>query len=138
MDFVVGLPECKGFDAVQVVVDRLSKMRHFNPCHTTIDVVGLARLFLREVICLHSFPQTMVSDRGPQIVSTLWGLICSRFGIDRRMSTVFHPQTDGQTERMNAGMELYLRVFSNHHQDEWVQWLPLAELAANNGVSEST
>jgi hypothetical protein len=54
------------------------------------------------------------------------------------MSTAFHPQTDGQTERMNAGVEQYLLVFVNHQQDDWVQWLPLAEFAANNGVSEST
>jgi hypothetical protein len=53
------------------------------------------------------------------------------------MSMAFHPQTDGQTERINAGMEQYLRVFVNHQQDDWVQWLPLAEFAANNGVSES-
>jgi len=138
MDFVVGLPECEGFDAVWVVVDRLSKMRHFIPCHTTIDAVGLARLFLREVVRLHGLPRSIVSDRGPQFASTFWGQICSRLGIDRRMSTAFHPQTDGQTERMNAGMEQYLRVFVNHQQDDWVQWLPLAEFAANNGLSEST
>jgi len=54
------------------------------------------------------------------------------------MSTAFHPQTDGQTERMNAGMEQYLQVFVNHQQDDWVEWLPLAEFAANNGISEST
>jgi len=54
------------------------------------------------------------------------------------MSTVFHPQTDGQTKQINAGMEQYLRVFVNHQQDDWVQWLPLVEFAANNGVSEST
>jgi hypothetical protein len=54
------------------------------------------------------------------------------------MSTAFHPQTDGQTERMNASTEQYLRVFVNHQQDDWVQWLPLAEFAANNGISETT
>jgi hypothetical protein len=113
-------------------------MRHFIPCHTTIDAVGLAKLFLREVVHLHGLPRTIVSDRGPQFASTFWGQICSRLGIDRRMSTAFHPQTDGQTERMNAGMEQYLRIFINHQQDDWVQWLPLAEFAANNGVSEST
>ena len=138
MDFVVGLPECEGFDAVWVVVDRLSKMRHFIPCHTTIDAVGLAKLFLREVVRLHGLPRTIVSDRGPQFASVFWGQICNRLGVDRRMSTAFHPQTDGQTERMNAGMEQYLRVFVNYQQDDWVQWLPLAEFAANNGTSEST
>jgi len=138
MDFVVGLPECEGFDAVWVVVDRLSKMRHFVPCHTTIDAVGLAKLFLREVVRLHGLPKSIVSDRGPQFALTFWGQICTRLGIDRRMSTEFHPQTDGQTERMYAGMEQYLRIFVNHQQDDWVQWLPLAEFAANNGLSEST
>ena len=138
MDSVVGLPECEGFDEIWVVVDRLSKMRHFIPCHTTIDAVGMAKLFLREIVCLHGLQVTIISDRGPQFVSTFWGQVCSRLGIDRRMSTAFHPQTDGQTERMNAIMEQYLRVFVNHQQDDWVQWLPLAEFAANNGVSETT
>jgi len=82
MDFMVGLSKCKGFDAVWVVVDRLSKMRHFNPCHTTIDAVWLAKLFLREVIRLHGFPKTIVSDWGPQFPSTFWGQICSRLEID--------------------------------------------------------
>jgi hypothetical protein len=137
MDFVVGLPECEGYDAVWVMVDRLWKMRHFIPCHTTIDAVGLANLFLREVVRLHGLPKTFVSDRGPQFASIFWGEICNRLGIDRRMSKPFHPQTDGQTERMNAGIEQYLWVFVNPQQDDWVQWLPLAEFAANNGVSES-
>jgi len=138
MDFVVGLPECEGFQAVWVVVDRLSKMRHFVPCHTTIDALGLAKLFLWEVIRLHGLPNTIVSDWGPQFASTFWGQICSRLGMDRRMSTAFHPQTDDKTERTNAGMEQYLCVLVNHQQDDWVQWLPLAEFAANNGISEST
>jgi len=72
MDFMVGLPECEGFDAVWVVVDRLSKMRHFIPCQTTIDALGLAELFLPEVVCLHGLPLTIVSDRGPQFASTFW------------------------------------------------------------------
>jgi len=62
MDFVVGLPECEGFDAVWVVMDRLSKIRHIIPCHTTIDEVGLAKLFLREVVRLHGLPKSIVSD----------------------------------------------------------------------------
>jgi transposase InsO family protein len=118
MDFVVGLPVCEGFDAVWVVVDRLSKMRDFIPRHTTIDAVGQAELFLREVVRLHGLPRTVVPDRGRQFPSTFWGQICSRLGIDRQMSAAFHPQPDGQTERMNAGMEHYLPVFVNHQQDD--------------------
>jgi hypothetical protein len=138
MDFVVGLPECEGFDAVWVVVNRLSKMGYFIPCHTTIDAVGLAKLFLREVVCLHGLPKSIVSDPGPQFASTVWGQICSQLGIDQTISTAFHPPTDGRTEQINAGMEQYLRIFVNHQQDDWVKWLPLAEFAANNRVSEST
>ena len=71
MDCVVGLPECQGFDAVWVVVDRLLKMRHFIPCHTTINAVGLAKLFLREVVRLHGLPKTIVSDLGPRFALTV-------------------------------------------------------------------
>jgi hypothetical protein len=122
MDVVVGLLECKGFDAVWGVVDRLSKMWHFIPCHTTIDAVGLAKLFLQKVVCLHGLPRTIVPDRGPQIASTFWGQICSQLGTDRRMSTAFHPEIDSQVERMNAGMGQYLLVSVNHQQDGSVQW----------------
>jgi len=138
MDLVVSLLECEGFHAVWVVVDRLSKMWHFITCHTTIDAIGLARWFLREVVRVHGVPKTIVSDRGPQFASTFWGQICSRLGIDWWMSTAFHPRTDGHTKQMNAGMEQYLQVFVNHQQADWVQWLPLAEFTVNNGISAST
>jgi hypothetical protein len=73
MDFVVGLPESEGYNTVWVVVDRLSKMRHFIHCHTTIDVIGLAKLFLQEIVRLHGLTKTIVSDRGHQFASTFWG-----------------------------------------------------------------
>jgi len=117
MQFVVGLPECEGFDATWVVVDRHPKMGHFIPCHTTIDPQGLAELFMQEVVRFYGFPLIIVSNGGPQFTSTFWPQGCSRLGIDRRISTAFHPQSDGQTERMNADMEQYLRVFVNHQQD---------------------
>jgi len=77
MDCVVGLPECEGFDAILVVVDRLSKMRHFIPCHPTIDALGLVELFLREVVRIHGLPLTIISDRGPQFASAFWQQMCS-------------------------------------------------------------
>jgi hypothetical protein len=73
MDFVVGLPECEGFDAVWVVVDRLLKMRHSIPCHTIMEAVGLAKLFLCEVVRHYGLSKTIVSDQGPQFASTFWG-----------------------------------------------------------------
>jgi len=138
MEIVVGLPECEGWDAIWVVADRLSKMRHCIPYHTTIDALGLAEFFLREMVCPHGLPFTIISYCGPQFASLFWQQMCSRLGSDRRMSTAFHSQTDGQRERMNASMEQYLMVFGNHQQDDWVKWVPLAEFAANNGVSKTT
>jgi hypothetical protein len=138
MDFVTGLPECEEYNAIWEVVDQWSKMRHFVPCRTTVDARGLAEMFLTEVVRLHGLPKTIISDRGPHFVTVFWKRFGTRFGVDRRLSTAFHPQTNGQTERMNASMEQYLRIFTSHQQDDWVQWLPLAEFAANNGTSEAT
>ena len=98
MDFLVGLPECEGFDGVWVVVNRLSKLRHLILCQTTADAVGLTKMYHREVVRLHGLATTVVSDQGPQFASNIWGKICSRLGIDRWMSTVFHQQAAGPTE----------------------------------------
>jgi transposase InsO family protein len=138
MDFVVGLPWSEGCDAIWVVVDRLTKQRHLVPCRSDVDANDLADLFLKWVFRLHGLPETITSDRGPQFASHFWGRLCSRLEIGRRMSTAFHPQTDGQTERFNAVMEQYLRSYVNYLQDDWSSWLPLAEFAANNHASDAT
>jgi hypothetical protein len=138
MDFVSGLPQCDGYDAIWVVVDRLSKMRQFEPCRTTVDARGFGEMIRKKVVRLDGLPKIIVTDRGPQIAAVFWKKLCERLGVNRRLSTAFHPQTYGQTERMNACMEKYLRIFTDHHQDDWVQWLPLAEFAANNVTSEAT
>ena len=138
MDFVTGLPWSNGNDAIWVVVDRFTKMRHFVPCRTTTKAPDLANLFLHHVWKHHSLPQDIVSDRGPQFASDFWRQLCSRLGISPRLSTAFHPETDGQTERANQTMEQYLRAFVSHQQDDWSDWLPMAEFAANNQQSETT
>jgi transposase InsO family protein len=137
MDFVTGLPWSQGCDAIWVVVDRLTKERHLIPCRTNVDAAGLADLFIQHVFRLHGLPLTIISDRGPQFASDFWERICVRLGIERRLSTAFHPQTDGQTERINAVMEQYLRAYVNYLQDDWADWLPLAEFATNNQASEA-
>jgi hypothetical protein len=138
MDFVTGLPSSEGCDAIWVVVDRLTKQRHLIPCRTDVDAKDLADMFIREVFRHHGLPLTIISDRGPQFIAAFWKRLCERLGIDHRMSTPFHPQTDGQTERMNATMEQYLRAYVDYQQDDWNTWLPLAEFAANNQANEST
>ena len=138
MDFVIGLPWSQGSDAIWVVIDRLTKARHFVPCRTSIDAAGLADLFIEHAFRLHGLPNSIVSDRGPQFAAAFWQRLCGRLGIDNRQSTAFHPETDGQTERANAVMEQYLRAHVSYLQDDWSAWLPLAEFAANNQASETT
>jgi transposase InsO family protein len=138
MDFVTGLPSSKGYDAIWVVVDRLTKMIHFAPYSTMIDAEGLADLFLSNTFRLHGLPDTIVSDRGPQFASRVWKYLCNSLKIEPRLSTAFHPETDGQTERTNSIMEQYLWAYINYQQDNWVQFVPMAECTANNHISETT
>jgi len=138
LNHVLGLPECEEFDAVLVVVNGLSKMWHYIPCHSTVDAWKLVESFLQEVVRIHGLLFTIVADHGPQFTSTIWGQICSHLDIDRRMVTAVHPQTDGLTERLNTSMKPYLCVYVSHQQDDWVKWLPLSEFGLNNGTSGST
>ena len=105
---------------------------------TTIDAQGLATLFIDNIFRLHGLPESIVSDRGLQFTADFWRYLCAPLGIRTRLSTAFHPQTDGQTERINASIEEYLRAHVNYLQDDWVQYLSLAEFAANNQESATT
>ncbi|KAH0603285.1 uncharacterized protein H6S33_007607 [Morchella sextelata] len=108
MDFVTGLPESEGYNAIMVVVDRLTKMRYFLSCNTTINSEDVAQLYLRNTWKLHGLPTHVTSDRGLQFTAKFWRTLYKHLGIEARMSTTFHPETDGQTERLNAVMEQYL------------------------------
>jgi len=141
LDFVTGLPLCKGSNAILVVTCRLTKEQHYIPCFagdegTTAE--STAQLLLRHVWKHHGLPTTIVSDRGPQFVSEVWKSLCKSLQITTKLSTAFHPETDGQTERMNTEMERYLRAYINYLQDDWVQWLCMAEFAANALPSTAT
>jgi len=128
----------RGFNAIMVVVDRLSKDRHFTPCRTDMKASDLARLFVRDVWKLHGLPDTIVSDRGPLFVSEFWKALCHRLQINISLSTAYHPETDGQTENANSFLEQYLRQYISFAQDDWDEWLPLAEFAARNAINDST
>ena len=143
MDFVTGLPPSRDwngaiYDSIFVVVDRLSKMVHYIPCSKTVSAEDLAEIFIREVVRLHGVPSSVVSDRGPVFTSKFWSTLCYCLNITRNLSTAFHPQTDGQTERQNSTMEQYLRAYVNFEQDDWVALLPMAEFAYNNSKNAST
>jgi len=138
LDFITDLPLSEGFDSVLVVTDRLTKMVHFVPCNKSITAQQTADLFLRNIFKLHGLPDDIVSDRGPQFASSFWRRLLELLGTKLNLSTAFHPQSDGQTERVNQVLEQYLRCTLNHQQDNWVSLLPLAEFAFNNAQHSST
>jgi hypothetical protein len=138
LDFVFGLPLSSGFDSILVVKDRLSKRTHYLPCLTTINAPETADLFSCEIFRLHGLPKTIVSDRGPQFASKFWKRLFEVLGVDIRLSTTFHPETDGSTKVTNQVMEQYLRIFCNFKQNDWFQFLPLAEFTYNNSVNSTT
>ena len=132
MDFVGPLPKSNGYNAILVVVDRLTKWGIFIPCDVGTTSARLGELLLQWVIPNHGMPGSIVSDRGTVFTSKLWKTVCERLGIERRLSTAYHPQTDGQTERLNQVMEQYLRTFVNYKQNDWSSMLGQASLAYNN------
>jgi len=108
VDFITKLPVVAGKDAILVVCDRLSKMMHFVTTTEGTSAEGLARLLWDNVWKLHGLPESIVSDRGPQFAAELMKELNRMLGIRTKLSTVFYPQTDGQTERMNQELEQYL------------------------------
>jgi Integrase zinc binding domain len=113
VDFIVELPESHSYDAIMNVVDSVNKVSHFIPTHTTITALGVARLFLAHVWKLHGLPKQVISDRGPQFVAELTRELYRMLGIKLAATTAYHPQGDGQTERVNQELEQYLRLFVN-------------------------
>ena len=118
-------------------IDRMTKMAHFIGCSMTTDAPEFARLFISNIVRLHGLPDSIISDRGSIFTSHFWSIITSILKIDPRKSMAFHPQTDGQTERMNQTLETYLCISCSHNQDDWSDWLPLAEFTYNNAWQES-
>jgi len=108
----------QGYDSILVVVDQFTKIAHFVPTTEKTTAEGLARLFRDNVWQLHGLPGSIVSDRGPQFVAGLMKELNTMLGIKTKLSTAFHPQTDGQTERMNQELEQYLHMFIDHCQEQ--------------------
>ena len=126
------------YDSVLVVVDRYSKMVRFIPTTKDADAADLAALIIDNIISKFGVPRSIVSDRGPVFTSSYWESLCFYLALRRCLSTAFHPQTDGQTERTNQTLECYLRCFINYEQDNWAELLACAEYACNEAVSSAT
>lgn len=138
MDFIVKLPKSKDpltgteYDSIFVIIDRLSGYGHFVPYIEATDSEAMAYTILRTVFAQHGTPSEIISDRGTMFRSNFWQSLTDQLGIKHKLSTAFHPQTDGQTERTNQTLEQYLRCYTNYQQDNWVSLLPTAQFAYNN------
>lgn len=138
LDFITDLPMDSNYDAILVIVDRLTKMAHFIPTTKTCTAQQASQLFLDHIVRLHGLPDDIVSDRGSVFMSGFWQGLFTLLGVKHNASTAFHPESDGQTERVNQVLEQYLRCFISYQQDNWVSLLPTAEFSYNNTHHEST
>ena len=136
MDFITDLPPSKKrgktYNCILVIVDRYTKMAHYVPSRKNLDAGELADVFVSKYFRHHGALASIVTDRGTLFTSKFWSSLCFYLRVKRRLSTAFHPQTDGQTERQNQTLEQYLRAHVNFVQDDWVRLLLLAEFLYNN------
>lgn len=132
MDFIMPLPKSKGFTGILVVVDRLTKMAHFIAVKKEITALEMAETLMKNVFKLHGLPDKVISDRGPQFTTQVIQEMYKKLDIVPALSTAYHPQTDRQMERVNQDLETYVRLFCMHRQDDWADWLHLAEFSYNN------
>nr|CAH66012.1 OSIGBa0093M15.2 [Oryza sativa] len=138
MDFITGLPRTSsGHDSIWVIVDRLTKVAHFIPVKTTYSGSQLAELYMARIVCLHGVPKKIVSDRGSQFTSKFWKKLQEEMGSKLNFSTAYHPQTDGQTERVNQILEDMLRACALDFGGSWDKNLPYAEFLYNNSYQAS-
>ena len=138
MDFVVGLPLTRRkHDSVWVVVDRLTKLAHFLPVRNDYSLDKLAELYIKEIVQLHGIPISIISDRDPRFTSRFWGKLQEALGTRLNFSTTFHPQTDGQSERVIQIMEDMLRSCVIDYEGSWDRYIPLVEFVYNSSFQSS-
>ena len=136
-DFITKLLLAQKYNSILIVVDGLTKMVHFIPTTEKMLAEGLARLFRDNVWKLHGLPKTIILDRGLQFTAELMRELNRMLGIKNKMLMVFHPQIDGQTERANQELGQYLRMFIDHRQEQWLDWLGMVEFTYNNKAHSS-
>ena len=138
MDFVVSLPKTPAnCDSIWVIIDRLTKSAHFIPINIRYSLDKLTQLYIREVVRLHGIPSSIISDRDPRFTSGFWRSLHKALGTKLRLSSAYHPQTDGQSERTIQSLEDLLRACVLEHKGSWDKYLPLIEFTYNNSFHSS-
>jgi transposase InsO family protein len=143
LDLITDLPASTTFagqsaDSILTIVDLFTKQAHFVPTNKTVTAVQLAQLIIEHVYRLHGLPTVMISDRDPRFTSDFWQALLRHLGTKLNMSTAYHPETDGQTERTNRTIEQLLRAMIQPRHDNWASSLPIAEFAYNSSVHSSS
>ena len=137
LDFIEGLPKSQTYDCILVVVDKFSKYAHFVPLKHPFTAFQVALAYMDHVFKLRGFPEVMISDRDKVFTSQIWQQLFKLIKTEIGMSTSYHPQIDGQTERVNQCLEAYLRCFVHACPTQWKQWLALAEFWYNTSFHTS-
>jgi hypothetical protein len=138
VDFITKLPRTvKQHDSIMVVVDKLTKETHFIPVKTTHKETNIAEIYMKEVVRLHGVPKEIVSDRDPKFTSNFWKGLFKGFGTNLNLSTTYHPESDGKTERTNRIIEDMLRMYVMDQPSKWEDYIHLVEFSYNNGYQAS-
>jgi hypothetical protein len=141
MDFITKLPKSgkKGYNTILTITDHdCTKAAIFIPCHETVTAEGVVLLYLRHVYPRFGIPKKIISDRDTRFTSKFAKGLNNALDIKSNMSTAYHPQTDGQSERTNQSLEIFIRCYCNEEQDNWHIWLPMAEFAHNQWPNATT
>jgi transposase InsO family protein len=138
MDLVTGLSKSEGHNAILTIVNHgCSRVAIFLPCSTTITGASITQLYLEHLFQWFGLPQKIISDQDPRFTSHFARELTKGLGIDQNLSTAFHPQTDGLSERTNQWVEQYLCLITVN-QNKWSKWLPMATTVHNNSRSSTT
>ena len=139
LDFITKLPKCKEHDTILTITDHdCSKATLFFPCSETITAEDVATLYAKHVFPHYGIPRKVISDRDPRFTGQFTTDLCKQLGIKQNLSTAYHPQTDGQSEQSNQWLEQYLRIFGDYAQNDWADWLPLAQFVHNTWMNKTT
>ena len=138
MDFIEQLPQLEGFTEILVIVYRLTKQIILIPTHRSINAAGLSKLFIQHMFSKHRVPSHVTSDRGSKFIPKFFRSLAASLQMNLHYTSGYHPEADGQTERMNQTLEQYLRTYCNYQQSDWAHLLPLTEFVYNNVLSATT
>jgi hypothetical protein len=139
LDLIVDLPPSSGYDSILTITDHdVSKASIFLTCNQTIGSSGVASLYAQFVFPHFGVPTRVILDRDTRFTSQFTKELCRQLDVKQNISTAYHPQTDGQSERTNQWLEQYLRIYCNFQQDNWASWLPMAQYVHNSWPNSTT